>query len=227
MSATLLLIETSTESCSVAICKDEKVVSHKYTLTPKLHAKELAPFINEALSEAQMTLAECSAVCVSSGPGSYTGLRVGVSTAKGICFGANKPLIGVDTLKVLAMQGVGKTDADLIIPMIDARRMEVYSATFSLNGEKLTDTQALILTPESFSENLKERKVLFIGNGVEKFKNIICSPNAHFISCMPDATGMVSPALESFAAERFEDVAYFEPFYLKEFVAGISKKSLF
>lgn len=223
----LLLIETSTESCSAAICKGEKILSHRYTDTPKLHASQLAPYINEVLEEAGITIKECSAVCVSEGPGSYTGLRVGVSTAKGLCFGAGRQLIGVDTLKVLAMQGVGRSDAEIIIPMIDARRMEVYTATFDSNGNKLSNTEALVLNEESFGEVLKEKKVLFIGNGVEKFQSIISDPNATFISCRPDARGMAIPALEAYREGKFEDVAYFEPFYLKEFVAGISKKSLF
>ncbi|MDD2594642.1 MAG: tRNA (adenosine(37)-N6)-threonylcarbamoyltransferase complex dimerization subunit type 1 TsaB [Bacteroidales bacterium] len=222
--STLLLIETSTESCSVAVARGEEVLFQKFTSIPKQHAAHLAPFIVEVLKTTGLSIDDCDAIAVSEGPGSYTGLRVGVSTAKGLCFGAGKPLIAVGTLQILAMQGKGK--ADTIVSMIDAGRMEVYSALFDKNATQTSDTEATILDENSFADILSTGKVLFIGNGVDKFKAIINHPNAMFESCTPQAAGMVIPALHSMKQKEFKDVAYFEPFYLKEFVAGISKKSL-
>ncbi len=220
----LLLIETSTESCSVALAKGGKIISRRLTTTPRLHASILAPYIQEVLLESGIDIKDCSAIAVSEGPGSYTGLRVGVSTAKGLCFGVGKPLIGINTLQILAMQGIGA--ADKIVPMIDARRMEVYSAVFDSSCHQESDTEAIILEKESFCELLDHNTVLFIGNGVAKFQAITDHPNAKFCNCYPDAAAMLIPATESLQKKEFKDVAYFEPFYLKEFVAGISKKSL-
>lgn len=218
------MIETSTECCSAALAEDGKVVASRKCDTPKLHASTLAPFCAEVLAEAGVNAAECSAVAVSEGPGSYTGLRVGVSTAKGLCFGAGIPLIGIDTLQILALSAEGSFDR--IVAMIDARRMEVYAAVFDVNGKRLGETEAVILDADSYSKELSEGSVLFIGTGVEKFRNICTSPNASFQSCFPAADHMAAPAFEAYAKKEFKDVAYFEPFYLKEFVAGISKKSV-
>jgi len=218
------MIETSTECCSAALCKGYNILAKRMTDTPKKHASVTAPYIEEILDEAGLTIGDCDAVAVSEGPGSYTGLRVGVSTAKGLCFGASKPLIGINTLQILAMQGLGK--ADLIVPMIDARRMEVYCSTFDINGTPLSETKALILDSKSFKDELSSGTVLFIGNGVAKFKSVIDSPNALFEECCPLAESMARPAIDSLQKKEFKDVAYFEPFYLKEFVAGISKKSV-
>ena len=220
----ILMMETSTEWCSVAISSGEKIIARRITETGKQHASLLAPFVDEALKEAGLKASECDAVAVSEGPGSYTGLRVGVSTAKGLCFGAGIALLAVGTLKVLAMQGAGK--ADFIVPMIDARRMEVYCAVFTGDGTQKSDTEAKILDASSFSDLLETGKVLFIGDGAAKFSQVCNHPNAIFEQCCPVADAMLLPALEEYKKKEFKDIAYFEPFYLKEFVAGISKKSV-
>lgn len=218
------MIETSTGCCSAALSRGDEIIVERVTTTPKLHASILAPFVQEVLDEAGVTMSDCTAVAVSEGPGSYTGLRVGVSTAKGLCFGAGKPLVAVDTLQILAIQGAGK--ADIIVPMIDARRMEVYTAIFNSEGERISDVEAKILDENSFSDTLEEHTVLFIGDCVEKFQAVCNHPNASFEKCWPIASAMLKPSLEAVQKKEFKDVAYFEPFYLKEFVAGISKKSV-
>ena len=221
----ILMIETSTDNCSVALCEGTGLLAERHTDTPKSQSSLLAPFVEEVLKEAGLKAGQCDAVAVSEGPGSYTGLRVGVSTAKGVCFGAGIPLIAVGTLRILAEMGRGK--ADCIVPMLDARRMEVYSAVFDGRTlEQQTETEAVILDAESYAELLARGTVLFIGNGVEKFAPLVSSPNATFQPCCPEAAVMALPALEAWQKKEFKDVAYFEPFYLKEFVAGISKKAV-
>ena len=220
----LLLLETSTEVCSTVLTKGAKVIASRYCDLPKSHASKLAVQISEVLAEGGITVSDCDAVAVSEGPGSYTGLRVGVSTAKGLCFGSGKPLIAISTLKILAMAAVGK--ADKIIALIDARRMEAYCAVFDSNGKPLSKVESLIFDKESFKELLDEGSVIFIGNAADKLREIISHPNAIFEQCSPLAENMIIPATEAFAKKEFKDVAYFEPFYLKDFVAGISKKQL-
>lgn len=223
----IIAIETSTECCSVALCEGEKVIACRVNSSPKVHAAMTAPYVEEVLREGCCSAQDLAAVAVSKGPGSYTGLRVGVSTAKGLCFGAEIPLIGVDTLRILALQGVGhECHPAKIVPFIDARRMEVYCAVFDSEGNRLSDTEAVILDENSFAAELSEGPVLFIGTGVDKFKEVCKSPNAHYETCFPLASSMALPADEALKNKEFEDVAYFEPFYLKEFVAGISKKNL-
>ena len=177
-------------------------------------------------------MADCDAVCVSMGPGSYTGLRVGVSTAKGLCFGAGKPLLAVGTLDTLVAQSFSPAEAEAnvdpryIVPMIDARRMEVYAAVFE-NGKQITETAPAIIDENSYAEYLEQGPVLFIGDGAGKCADVIKHPNAHFCQCHPKASAMLQLALEAYRKQDFKDVAYFEPFYLKEFVATVSKKKLF
>ncbi len=233
----LILIETSTALCSVALAENGEVVSYKESSAPKAHASLTAVFIDEILKERSLTLADCDAVCVSMGPGSYTGLRVGVSTAKGLCFGSGKPLLAVGTLDTLVAQAADvilNSIQDLpaqtfthIIPMIDARRMEVYTAVFTLDGQQLTETSPVIVDENSFQEYLEQGPTLFIGDGAGKCADVIKHPNASFLQCHPKASAMLRPALKAYKEKRFEDVAYFEPFYLKEFVATVSKKKLF
>ena len=146
----ILLIETATEACSVALSRGTEIIAEKVITEPKRHAALLAPFIKEVTAKTGLSISDCSAVAVSEGPGSYTGLRVGVSTAKGLCFGAGIPLLSVGTLQILAMQGIGK--AETIIPMIDARRMEVYSAVFNGEGKPQSEATPVILDENSFSE---------------------------------------------------------------------------
>ena len=239
----ILLIETSTALCSTALAEDGVITAYRESSAPKAHASLTAVFVQEMLAERGITLSDCDAVCVSKGPGSYTGLRVGVSTAKGLCFGADKPLLAVGTLDTLVAQAVADRSLDatsgrltvipdqigdplFIIPMIDARRMEVYSAVFSPDGIQITETTPVIVDENSFAEYLEQGPVLFIGDGAGKCADVIKHPNAHFCQCHPKASSMLSPAVAALRAGNFEDVAYFEPFYLKEFVATISKKKL-
>ena len=243
MAQNIILIETSTALCSVALAENGKITAYRESSAPKAHASLTAVFIQEMLEERGLTLAECDAICVSKGPGSYTGLRVGVSTAKGLCFGAKKPLLAVGTLDTLVAQALeiagqaGNDDCtstvipDLIgdprfiIPMIDARRMEVYAAVFE-GMKQITETAPAIIDENSFTEYLEQGPCLFFGDGAGKCADVIKHPNAQFCQCHPNAASMLAPALEAYNEKRFEDVAYFEPFYLKEFVATVSKKKL-
>ena len=222
----LILIETSTALCSVALAEDGAITAYRESSAPKAHASLTAVFIQEVLDERGIKLDDCDAVCVSMGPGSYTGLRVGVSTAKGLCFGAGKPLIAVGTLDTLVAQAGKDENPEFIVPMIDARRMEVYTAVFKDNVQT-TDTAPMIIDENSFSDLLEQGTVLFIGDGAGKCSDVIRHPNARFCQCNPKASAMLKPAIKAYKEKRFEDVAYFEPFYLKEFVATVSKKKLF
>ncbi|WP_417875275.1 tRNA (adenosine(37)-N6)-threonylcarbamoyltransferase complex dimerization subunit type 1 TsaB [Winogradskyella sediminis] len=222
--ALVLNIETATTNCSVSLSKDgETLVLKEDNSLGYSHAETLHLFIDEVFKIAKLKPIEVDAVAVSKGPGSYTGLRIGVSSAKGLCFALNKPLIAVSTLESLAQQ-VGFKDG-YVIPMLDARRMEVYSAVYNLNFELVREIQAEILTEESYSELLKESKVYFIGNGVEKTKGLIQHPNAVFIEGkLPSADNMARLVEYKYKKSDTEDVAYFEPYYLKDFVA-LKKKS--
>ena len=228
----ILLLETATDSCSVALADNNTIVAEKYINQPKAHASLLARYICDILEENSLTMEDCSAVAVSKGPGSYTGLRVGVSCAKGLCYGASKPLISVCTLATIAQMALdnnlynGEGDF-LIVPMIDARRMEVYTANFNSKGEQLTPVEAKILDESSYAAELAAGPVLFTGNGAEKFKELVGNnPNAFFAPQEPHAAGMRVIAANKLEAGEFEDNAYFEPFYLKDFVAGKPKKLL-
>ena len=226
-----ILIETSTALCSAAIAEDGRIAAYRESSGDRQHASLTAVFIDEMLKELGLTAGDCDAVCVSMGPGSYTGLRVGVSTAKGLCFGAGIPLLAVGTLDILVRQavcdGIVPEGCRYIVPMIDARRMEVYSAVFDTECRRLTDIEPTIVGPESFSDRLQEGPVLFIGDGAGKCASVITSPQAHFAQCCPKASSMLVPATAEYKEKRFKDVAYFEPFYLKEFVATVSKKKFF
>ena len=227
----IILIETSTSLCSTALVENGEITAYRESSAPKAHASLTAVFINDMLAENGLSMKDCDAVCVSMGPGSYTGLRVGVSTAKGLCFGAGKPLIAVGTLDTLVAQasseGLIPEGCMYIVPMIDARRMEVYTAVFTPEGKQLTPTAPAIIDENSFAEQLEQGVCLFIGDGAGKCADVIRHPNAHFIQCNPKASAMLDPAMSAYKEKRFEDVAYFEPFYLKEFVATVSKKKLF
>ncbi|MCQ2141798.1 MAG: tRNA (adenosine(37)-N6)-threonylcarbamoyltransferase complex dimerization subunit type 1 TsaB [Bacteroidales bacterium] len=227
----IILIETSTSLCSTALVEDGVVVSYRESDTARAHASLTAVFVKEMLDEKGLAVSDCDAICVSKGPGSYTGLRVGVSTAKGLCFGAHKPLLAVGTLDTLVAQACDERllpeGCRHVIPMIDARRMEVYAAVFTPDGTQLTQTEPQIITEESFASILEEGPVLFVGDGAGKCESVIKHPNAHFVQCCPKASGMLRPTLEQYKEKRFEDIAYFEPFYLKQFVATVSAKKLF
>ena len=227
----IILIETSTSLCSTALVEDGKVVCERLSTEPRAHASMTAPYVNEMLKERGLGVKDCNAVAVSKGPGSYTGLRVGVSTAKGLCFGAGIPLISVGTLDTLVWQamddGLVPEGCRYIVPMVDARRMEVYTAIFTPDGKQVTPTEAMVVGEDSFKEQLSEGPVLFIGDGVGKCQGVINSHNAHFVQCCPKASGMTRPAVAALNEGKFEDVAYFEPYYLKEFMTTTSKKKLF
>lgn len=228
--AKIILIETSTALCSVALSVDGKVVSYREN-SDRQHSSLTTPFVKEVLDEESLTVRDCDAVCVSMGPGSYTGLRVGVSTAKGLCFGAGIPLLALSSLDVLAAQaieeGLAPAGSGYIVPMIDARRMEVYTAVFTSDGKRLTEIKAKVIEEGSFSEYLAKGPVLFIGDGAEKCEGVLGGSGASFVRCFPKASSMAPAAEEMYKEKQFKDVAYFEPFYLKDFVATVSRKKLF
>lgn len=217
--AYILSLETATINCSVSLSKEGKTIAFKEDARNGYsHAEKLHLFIDAVLKEADINHSSLDAIAVSKGPGSYTGLRIGVSAAKGLAFALEKPLISIPTLDVLAHQ-ISNNDGT-IISMLDARRMEVYSAIYNSNHFQIRETQAQILDETSFAELLKTSKVYFIGNGVDKTKTIIQHKNAVFIEDkLPSANEMSSLAFTKYSKASFEDVAYFEPYYLKDFVA--------
>ncbi len=259
--AVILNIETSTAVCSVAVSENGKCLFSRTSDIANSHSKMLSLFVQEALAflneELRMKNEELpdgrkpdssffiphssliDAVAVSAGPGSYTGLRIGVSMAKGLCFGLNIPLIAVDTLAVLNEELRMKNEelpdgrkhssffilhSSFLCPMIDARRMEVYDAVFDTQGNKIRETSADIIDENSFAELLEKNVIYFFGDGAEKCKTVITHPNARFVdNIVPSAENMISLAEKHFNEKNFEDVAYFEPFYLKEFVATTPK----
>lgn len=226
----ILHIETSTSACSVAVSEDGQNVFNKEDLNGPSHAALLGVFIDEALSFADSHAMPIDAVAVSCGPGSYTGLRIGVSMAKGICYGRNVPLIGLPTLEVLSVPVLLYHDLPedaLLCPMLDARRMEVYAAVYDRALNVKRAIAADIVDENSYLEFLNEAPVYFYGNGAAKCREKIIHPNAHFIDDIHPLAKMMYPLAEkAVAGEDYKDVAYFEPFYLKEFVASLPKKSL-
>ena len=222
--ALILNIETSTTNCSVSLSQDEEILVLKEDNNLGYsHAEKLHLFIREVINESGLSKNNLDAIAISKGPGSYTGLRIGVSTAKGLCFSLDKPLISISTLEALAHQV--NVEEGCIVPVLDARRMEVYSAIFNSNYEQLREIKAEILDTASFSSQLEKNHVYFIGNGVEKTKTIINNRNAVFINNkLPSASTMASLSNNKYKKSDFEDVAYFEPYYLKDFVAIKSKK---
>ena len=229
--ARILLIETSTAQLSTALAEDGIVTAFRVCGEPRMQAALTAPSVKEILDEKELMVKDLDAVCVGKGPGSYTGLRVGVSTAKGLCFGAGIPLLSAGTLDVLVSEahrlGVVPAGCRAIVPMVDARRMEVYAAVFTPDGRQLTETAPVIVGPDSFADRLAEGPVLFIGDGALKCREVLPSPNAFFAEAFPTAMAMAPLAEDAYTQKRFEDVAYFEPFYLKDFVATVSRKKLF
>lgn len=222
--ARILLIDTSTAVLSVGISVDGTVVEERICTEARQQASLTAPLVKEVLDAQGMGVKDCDAVCVGSGPGSYTGLRVGVSTAKGLAFGAGKPLLAVGTLDILAAGVEG--EYKYIVPMIDARRMEVYTAVYSSAGERLTPIEAKVIEGESFADYLSAGPVLFVGDGALKCREVIRHPKAEFREAAPLARFMAPLAQKAYAEGRFENLAYFEPFYLKDFVATVSRKAL-
>lgn len=220
----ILNIETATKNCSVSIATNGDILAIKELNNGNYsHAEVLHPFIVDVLKEANISTDKIDAVAVSKGPGSYTGLRIGVSAAKGLCFAFDKPLISIDTLTSLSHSIT--IDEGFIIPMLDARRMEVYAAVFNNNHQKIREIKAEIIDENSFSEYLKSNKVYFLGDGSQKCKEIITHQNAIFVDAkFPSAKEMAQLSYVKYQKSDIENVAYFEPFYLKDFVVIPEKK---
>ncbi len=231
--AKILNIETSTDVCSAALAGDGKVLEKRELFEPNSHSKHTTLLIQDIFNKKGMPpIKSLDAVAVSAGPGSYTGLRIGTSVAKGICFALDIPLIAIDTLKVMTQavlaSGTSYPEDTFFSPMIDARRMEVYTALHDHSLNVIEDTNAKIIDDSSFADVLEKNKVLFFGNGAAKCKDTIKNENAVFIDdIFPLASNMSPLAEKAFNENNFVDVAYFEPFYLKSFVATISKKKFF
>ena len=278
MRPVIILIETSTSLCSAALVEGGSVSASRFSSEPRAHAAMTAVFVKELLDERGLKVSDCDAVCLSMGPGSYTGLRVGSSTAKGLCFGGGIPLLAVNTLDVLAAQAISEglpEGCKYIVPMIDARRMEVYSAVYSIDGERLTEVAPRVVEDmasiglpaaaeaaragvsgagaelsgagSDFSGAGAELSVagadfsgaganlsgaaaasgegiLFIGDGAQKCEALLGGEGRWFRQECPRADSMLQPALREWNARNFRDTAYFEPFYLKDFVAALPKK---
>lgn len=233
----ILHLETATNICSVAVSKGDKLIALRESSEEKSHARLLTVFIREALQEASLEPADLDAVAVSKGPGSYTGLRIGVSTAKGLGYGLNKPVIGIITLQALAAGALeipaikslqDKSEPPLLLcPMLDARRMEVYTGLYTPRLKPVQEISAVILDKSSFREQLKDHRMVFFGNGMPKFRETVTHMNAVFnTEVVPSAKHMIPIALEAFHTRQFEDVAYFEPFYLKDFIATTPRKKV-
>jgi tRNA threonylcarbamoyladenosine biosynthesis protein TsaB len=224
----LLNIETATSVCSVAVSQNGKVIASRESDEHNVHAEKLMVFIQESLAEAGIKLQQIDAIAVGSGPGSYTGLRIGTSTAKGLCYGLSKPLIVISTLKAMAFAAMNKEPkkASLFCPMIDARRMEVYTALYDNSGKEILPVNAKIIDESSFSEYLTNKTVVFFGDGMPKIKEVFADvKNVSWIEGMAASAQNLAPlAEEAFAKSDFADLAYYEPFYLKEFVAKKSAK---
>lgn len=215
----ILHIETSSFNCSVCLSKGDKILAAKEDFTGFTHAENIAVFTQEVLNLTGIKLADIDAVSVSEGPGSYTGLRIGLSFAKGLCYALNKPLIAISTLQQLAtkaMDSVNDKDG-IYLPMIDARRMEVYSAAYDFSMKEITPPQAVVLNENSYSELSENKKTYCFGDGAEKFVNGFPNLKLHLIdNILPSSLSMVKLGVNKFQQKQFEDVAYFEPFYLKE-----------
>jgi len=221
--AYLLNIETATKNCSVSLAKDGKTIALKELNDGGYsHAEKLHEFIKLVVEEAKISMSDLNAIAVSKGPGSYTGLRIGVSAAKGLCFALNIPLISINTLQSLS-QSIAFSEG-YIIPLLDARRMEVYSAVYA-NNKSVRAVEAEIIDETSFSEYLDKDTVYFLGDGAEKCKSFITHKNANFIdNKFPSANEMSALSYMKYKKNDIEDVAYFEPFYLKDFVVTTAKK---
>lgn len=234
--ASILCIETSTEVCSVALAVGGNVLEQLEDKSGKNHAQLLTSFVENIIKSKNIFFSSLDAIAVSGGPGSYTGLRIGVSTAKGLCYASDLPLIAIPSLESMAHHvitnpyifGYKKNDSLLYCPMIDARRMEVFDTVYNNQLIKVRELQADIIDHLTFSSILQDHKILFFGNGSEKCKTIIQHPNALFLDGITTSAGhMARLAEESWLAGRFVDVAYYEPFYLKDFVATIPTKNIF
>lgn len=226
--AYIVSIETATKICSVALHHQGKLLALREDDSANSHSANITVFVNEVLQEAGIGHNMVNAIAVSKGPGSYTGLRIGVSAAKGLCYGLGIPLIAVNTLEAMAQHTLlssHKKENTLLCPMIDARRMEVFCGLLNHQGQWVKETEAVIVDENSFAQQLAAQTVVFFGNGAEKCKTAINNPNAVFVDGVePSATYTGQIAWEKYSQQMFEDVAYFEPFYLKEFMITTPKK---
>jgi len=233
----ILHIESATDICSVAISEGDQLLALVESGPERSHATLLSRFIREATGKTGKNLQQLDAIAVSKGPGSYTGLRIGVSTAKGLAYALNKPLLSCSTLESMAYTAVLNPEVKklitlfgnqlLLCPMLDARRMEVYTAFFSPTCEITREVAAEIIDENSYKKLLKTHQICFFGNGASKCRKFITNPGAHFIDGLnPSSGSMLTPVLRKYRKSEFEDVAYFEPFYLKDFVATKPRKKI-
>ena len=230
----ILCIETGTDICSVGLARDGELVSLRESDEGRDHAKNVAVFVDELLRENDVAAEELSAVAVGMGPGSYTGLRIGVSFAKGLCYGLQIPLVAIGSLDALAEVAIEDNEAGildveawdeaLLCPMVDARRMEVYTRLYNAKGEPQSDVKAEIINEESFASVRATKQLVIFGNGAAKCREVLS--DATYIDVAPSARGLARLAEQRLQAGQTEDIAYFEPFYLKDFVVIPSKKKL-
>ncbi|MFC2101214.1 tRNA (adenosine(37)-N6)-threonylcarbamoyltransferase complex dimerization subunit type 1 TsaB [Bacteroidota bacterium] len=224
----ILSLETATSVCSVALAENDNLLSIRETHIKNSHSELITVFIDEVLKDSEIDVKSLDAVAVSKGPGSYTGLRIGVSTAKGLCYALDIPLLAINTLKsmawgaAVALTEYPDKDQILLIPMIDARRMEVYSAIYDMQNNEIRETKAEIINDSSFDNYLGKYEIILFGNGASKCKELFNSKsNLNILDEFhPSSKYMIHSANNSFKLKQFEDVAYFEPFYLKDFIAG-------
>ncbi len=217
--ALILNLETATTNCSVSLAKDGELLAILENDTPNYsHSEQLHVFIEKVLSEASVGLSQINAIAISKGPGSYTGLRIGVSAAKGLCYALEIPLIAIPTLESIVCQ-VNRGDVDFVIPLLDARRMEVYSAVYDKLGKEIRETRAELITETSFEEYARRGKVILAGSGAMKCEEILDDKLFEFKkTIVPSAREMATLSYEKYKRSGFEDVAYFEPYYLKDFI---------
>jgi tRNA threonylcarbamoyladenosine biosynthesis protein TsaB len=234
--ALILNIETSTQICSVALAENDNILVLKESSEDKSHAGNLAVFIEEIRNETKISMQELDAVAIGKGPGSYTGLRIGVATAKGLAYGANIPLIAVSTLETMACFALQQMKTDklqmhwdektILCPMIDARRMEVFMALFDSYGTRMEKDIAVVIRSDTLSSLPDSSSVIFFGSGASKCRNIITRKNTYWIDGIyPSAVTMATKSFQLFQESQFEDIAYFEPHYLKDFIATKSRKN--
>lgn len=232
----ILNIETATDVCSVSISEGNEIVAVKETSEGRSHAISLAVFIRDIFDQTGLTPQDLDAVAVSMGPGSFTGLRIGVSTAKGICYGADIPLIAINSLEImcsglidsLEAKGEMLTENTLFAPMIDARRMEVYTAFFDKNRNYVKESHALIVDADTFDIMAKDQKLYLFGSGADKFTETLTTPNLQIQTGFKLSSSFMAKIADlKYKSKSFEDMAYFEPYYLKDFITTTSKKKLF
>ena len=224
----ILNIETATTVCSVCLSDEGRLLFERTSFDGPSHASLLGVFVDDAVKQAHELGQKVEAIAISAGPGSYTGLRIGVSMAKGLCFGWHVPLISIPTLELLAHEAIQLVaQPALFCAMLDARRMEVFTALYNDSLQKVRDAEAVIVIADLYASLLEKQRIYFFGNGAGKCKNLIQSPNAVFLDDLhPLASGMAVLSEQRYRAKRFEDVAYFEPFYLKDFVATVPKNKI-